>query len=95
LVLQGIGDLQGARSHLERALAIDEAVYGPDHPDVATDLNNLGSLFLQHDNLYAAQTFLERSNKILRKYLGLEHPKTISTQKALKVIAELLERPYK
>jgi tetratricopeptide (TPR) repeat protein len=26
----------------ERALRIREAVYGPDHPDVATDLNSVG-----------------------------------------------------
>ena len=30
-----------ARPLPERALAITEAAYGPDHPDVATDLNNL------------------------------------------------------
>jgi hypothetical protein len=28
----------------ERALAIDEAAYGPDHPAVATDLNNLAQI---------------------------------------------------
>ena len=26
---------------MRRALAIDEKAYGPDHPDVAIDLNNL------------------------------------------------------
>jgi len=31
----------GARPLQERALAIDEAIYGPDHPVVAVDLNNL------------------------------------------------------
>ena len=30
-----------ARPLIERALAITEAAYGPDHPTVATDLNNL------------------------------------------------------
>ena len=29
---------------MERALAIDEAAYGPGHPDVATDLNNLAMI---------------------------------------------------
>jgi hypothetical protein len=29
---------------LERALAIDEAVYGPEHPEFAITLINLGSV---------------------------------------------------
>jgi hypothetical protein len=33
-----------ARAVLERALAITEALHGPDHPDVATRLNNLGGI---------------------------------------------------
>jgi tetratricopeptide (TPR) repeat protein len=46
-------DYAAARPLFERALAIDEAVYGPDHPDVATDLNNL-ALLLQDQGDYAA-----------------------------------------
>ena len=44
MLLQDLGDLPAARAYLERALAIDERVYGPDHPEVATDVNNLGNL---------------------------------------------------
>ena len=29
-ILQAQGDLEGARRHIERALAIDEKAYGPD-----------------------------------------------------------------
>ena len=36
------GTWPAARPLLERALGIDEAAYGPDHPEVATALNNLG-----------------------------------------------------
>jgi Tetratricopeptide repeat len=43
-VLQDLGDLQGAKTQLERALAITEATYGPDHPNVATVAANLASL---------------------------------------------------
>ena len=34
------GKLAEAESLYKRSLAIDEKVYGPDHPDVATDINN-------------------------------------------------------
>lgn len=40
-MLHGLGQPQQARPLLERALAIDEAVHGPDHPAVAISLGNL------------------------------------------------------
>jgi Flp pilus assembly protein TadD len=41
LVLQDLGDLEGARVQVERALAISEAALGPDHPTVAALRDNL------------------------------------------------------
>ena len=44
-MLQDLGDPAGAPEPLaERALAINEAAYGPDHPDVATRLSNLATV---------------------------------------------------
>jgi hypothetical protein len=34
----------GARTQLERALQISEQALGPDHPDIGTFRNNLGSV---------------------------------------------------
>ena len=42
--LQVHARLADARPLLERALAIDEAAYGPDHPHVAAALNNLAQI---------------------------------------------------
>ena len=42
--LQDLGDLQGARAELERALAIGEVTLGPDHPHVATYRGNLAGV---------------------------------------------------
>jgi len=42
--LHGLGDLAAARKCFERALAIGEKAYGPDHRMVARDVNNLGSV---------------------------------------------------
>ena len=42
----------GQSWHMRRALEIDEANYGLDHPGVATDLNNLAGL-LQTTNWLA------------------------------------------
>ena len=38
------GDYEGAKPLYERSLAIREKVLGPDHPDVASSLNNLAGL---------------------------------------------------
>jgi hypothetical protein len=43
MVHQGLSDLEGARRGLERALDV-EAAYGPHHPDIAREVNNLGSV---------------------------------------------------
>ncbi len=42
MVLYDLGDLPAARAAFERALAIDSQAFGPDHPKVASDVNNLG-----------------------------------------------------
>ena len=42
-LLLGQGDYAGAQPLHERALAIREAALGPEHPHVATSLNNLAS----------------------------------------------------
>ncbi len=70
------GDLAGARPFYERALAIDEKVYGPDHPEVATDVNNLGSLLQDQGDLAGARPFFERALAIRERVLGPEHPDT-------------------
>jgi hypothetical protein len=44
MVLKDLGDLAGARAAYERALVIDEAAFGLHHPEVATDLWNLGTV---------------------------------------------------
>jgi tetratricopeptide (TPR) repeat protein len=50
-LLQGQGDLPGARPYVERALAIREKALGPDHPDMARSLNNLGYLLKAQGDL--------------------------------------------
>ena len=42
--LQSSGDYAGAEPSYRRALSLDEKALGPDHPDVARDLNNLATL---------------------------------------------------
>lgn len=56
------------------ALAIDEAVFGPDDPHVARDLNNLGNMLHSQGDLTGARAALERALEIDEETLGLDHP---------------------
>jgi len=67
----------------ERALAIDEAVYGLDHPDVAIDVNNLGGVLQALGDMETAKKMFEQALRIFTKYLGEDHPDTVTVQNNL------------
>ncbi len=63
-----------AKSAFERALKIDEAVYGPDHPQVAIRVNNLGGVLRALGDLAGARASYERALKIDEAVYGPDHP---------------------
>jgi tetratricopeptide (TPR) repeat protein len=71
-----IGDFPNARLYCERALPIWEKVLGPDHPDTALSLNNLGSLLQDEGDLAGARAYYERALAIWEKVLGPDHRDT-------------------
>ena len=58
----------------QRSLTIREKVLGPEHPDVATSLNNLAALYRAQGKYEEAEPLYQRSLTILEKVLGPEHP---------------------
>jgi tetratricopeptide (TPR) repeat protein len=63
-----------AKALEERALAIDEATYGPDHPNVATRLNNLALTVRDLGQPEAARALQERALAIDEATYGPDHP---------------------
>jgi len=61
------GEHAAARPLHERALAINEKVLGPEHPDTVTSLNNLALLLQAQGDLAAARPFYERALAIPRE----------------------------
>ena len=57
-----------------RALAIDEASLGPDHYEVATDLNNLALALKDTNHLREAEPYFRRAWHIYEASLGPKHP---------------------
>jgi tetratricopeptide (TPR) repeat protein len=83
LVLEGLGDLAAGREHLERALRINEAAYGPDHPEVAIPLGNLGNVLQALGDLAGARAHLERALGIFEAAFGPDHSHTRTARRAL------------
>ncbi len=66
-----------------QALAIQEKALGPDHPDVAIDLNNLAGLLYAEGDYAGAEPLYRRALAIDEKALGPNHPKTLQIKKNL------------
>ncbi len=88
-MLQAQGDLAGARAAYERALRIDEASFGPDHPNVAIRVWNLGALMKAEGDRAGARSMYERALATFERFLGPDHPNTRGVRGSL----ERLGRP--
>jgi tetratricopeptide (TPR) repeat protein len=73
---------------MRRALAIDEAGFGPDHPTVAVDLNNLAQLLKATNRLAEAEPLMRRALEIDEAGFGSDHP-TVAIR--LNNLAQLLK----
>ena len=76
---QALGAFEQARPVYERALVIRERIFGLEHPETATSINNLGSLLTTQGDFNAARPLLERALTLREKVLGVEHPLTAET----------------
>lgn len=69
-----LGDLSGARTLFERALAIDLAVLGAGHPSTARDWNHLGLVQRDCFDLPPARQAFDNALAIAEALHGPEHP---------------------
>ena len=81
--LYGRAEFAEAKAALERALAVYEAAFGPDHPNVARDVNNLGLVLRDLGDLDGARATYERALQIRREFLGDDHPLTVKVRNNL------------
>jgi tetratricopeptide (TPR) repeat protein len=68
---------------MQRALAIDEAGLGPDHPRVAIRLNNLAVLLQVTNRLTKAEPLMRRAISIVEAALGPDHPNVAASLNSL------------
>ena len=65
---------------MRRALSIDEASFGAEHPTAAIRLNNLAQLLQDTNRLDEAEPLMKRALLICQTSLGEEHPTTKTAQ---------------
>jgi CHAT domain-containing protein/tetratricopeptide (TPR) repeat protein len=69
-----MGNYAQAEPLLKEALEINRKALGEDHPDFATSLNNLATLYDSMGNYTQAEPLLKQAMEIRRKILGEDHP---------------------
>jgi serine/threonine protein kinase/tetratricopeptide (TPR) repeat protein len=85
-VYQSLGLYENADSLLRKAYALRTALYGENHPDVATALNALGSLWFAMGRFAAAESSLQRALKIRMDVFGPENAQTAESMNDLAMI---------
>jgi tetratricopeptide (TPR) repeat protein len=79
---------------LRRALAIDEEHSGPDHPSVATSLNNLAELLRETNRpLDVAEPLVRRALAIDEQFLGIDNPSVARDLNNLALLLRRMNRP--
>jgi tetratricopeptide (TPR) repeat protein len=86
--LQGRAELIPARRLFERAFAMAEAAYGPDHPEVAIRVNNLAGVLRDLGDLAGARRGFERALAIDEAAYGPGHPKVTTDVNNLALVLQ-------
>ncbi len=87
-----LGEKEKALGHAQAALAIEEQLLGPFHPDVATMLNSLGHVQFAIGHLDGAAATYRRSLAIREATIGHDTPLTASTYNNLGNVLATQER---
>ena len=90
LMLYAKAQYAEAEPLMKRALAIDEASYGAEHPNVARDLNNLAQLLKDTNRLAEAEPLMKRALNLSLSSLGNEHPNTRTVMENYVILLQIM-----
>jgi tetratricopeptide (TPR) repeat protein len=76
---ESMGRYEAAEPLYLRALDIDSAALGEDHPDTAIDLGNLAGLYTQFDRYEEAETLYHKALTVFLDRLPQDHPYVTGT----------------
>jgi tetratricopeptide (TPR) repeat protein len=92
ILYESQGNYVEAVSFYKRALTILEKALGPEHPDVATSLNNLAGLCRILGNYTEAERHYQRALTVWEKALGPEHPNVAQCLENYAVVLRKMHR---
>jgi hypothetical protein len=87
------GNYSSAEELLREAAALQEQALGPDHPDLANTLNNLGIVCEMTDNPIDAEHYFRRAHTIATATLPPDHPFVVTSRKNLHDFCAARGRP--
>ncbi len=87
MTLRDLGRPADARPLAQRAVAIAEAAYGPDHPEVGIHLSRLAQILSHLGQPEQARPPAERAVAITETALGADHPRSTEYRDILARIA--------
>ena len=87
------GDYASAERLLHEAVALQEQTLGPNHPDLANTLNNLGVVCEITDNPLDAEHYFRRAYTIATATLAPDHPFVATSRKNLHDFCAARGRP--
>ena len=90
----GDGDYNAAERYLREVVALQEAAFGPVHPDLANTLNNLGVACEHAGRLDAAEDSYRRAYAIAQTAFAPGHPFVIRSAENLRDFCEARGRPF-
>ncbi len=76
----------------QKALEVAEQNVGPDHPDMATSLNNLALLYDTQGDYAKAEPLYKRALAIWEKALGPDHPNVATSLENLAALYRATKR---
>jgi len=80
------GNYSKALEFFQKALKIDEKVFGNEHPMVAIRYINIGFVYYSQGDYFRALEYYHKALKIQKKVLGDNHPTTINTYNIIEKI---------
>ena len=87
------GNYSSAEELLREAAALQEQTLGPEHPDLANTLNNLGIVCEMTDNPIDAEHYFRRAYTIAAATLAPDHPFVVTSRKNLHDFCAARGRP--
>ncbi|MCQ2317771.1 MAG: tetratricopeptide repeat protein, partial [Bacteroidales bacterium] len=81
-----LADYERALKYYQTALTNALSYYGEEHPDVATNYNNIGEIYSSQGDYSRALEYHTKSFEILKKIFGEEHPDVATSYNNIGII---------